>query len=392
MLLSSLTAVFLAAALPAAQTTPSATASHDTPAESLAGEASPPPVPAALEIPLSPSSDPHHVVFQASVDEGVGVGTADGNYSVHLGFVGQLLVDERLSPGVLGTPSFNVRVIRPNLHGNLFKKWIRFFIQPELANTPRLLDAQLDVQPWDEFGVRVGQFLTPFSRAFLTPLPLLEFQDYSASNVFFRADRQTGAMLFGTPWAGRFEYYAGIFNGNGVNQGGDDDRRAMFMGRVAYNPFGAVPYVETELLSAPTTPKLALALNVYENHVQGVRQVTYGGDVALHWRALTVQVELYRRHQGNPGESAIDSWGATFQAGYLFFGHLELAERVSLLYPEMGQSGFQSISYQTQLCYYILGHHLKAALRHVYTDSGDRAVVATPGVSQSLQLALQTAF
>ena len=49
---------------------------------------------------------------------------------------------------------FRVPVVRPQLRGNVLRPWITFLVQPELAGTPRLLDAEVTKSPSPWFGVR----------------------------------------------------------------------------------------------------------------------------------------------------------------------------------------------------------------------------------------------
>ncbi|MBX3252343.1 MAG: hypothetical protein KF901_34535, partial [Myxococcales bacterium] len=184
------------------------------------------------------------VVPFASLDKGVGVASADGNdvLGVHL------LVQARYEHVEGDRPredGFRVALARPALRGVAFRKWLSYFVQWELAGaSPSLLDAEVVVQPVPEVGLKVGQFLTPFSREFLVPPGALLFPDFSPSNVLFRDNRDTGAMVLGRAFDGRLEYYAAAVNGNGINRGGNDNAELEWVSRVAVNVFGQNPYTE----------------------------------------------------------------------------------------------------------------------------------------------------
>ncbi len=176
--------------------------------------------------------------MRAGVVEGFGVDHDDGTFGVAVGLVSQMRFETKID-GDDVRPAFAMRMVRPTLRAHVLKPWIRVFVQPELAGTSsRLLDFEIDVQPAPEFGVKTGQLVTPFSRTFITPVPKLLFQNFSVANDYFRGDRDTGVMAYGYLLGARLEYYAGLFNGNGIDQGGNDDKSLTVFGRIAGTAFG----------------------------------------------------------------------------------------------------------------------------------------------------------
>jgi phosphate-selective porin len=71
--------------------------------------------------------------------------------------------------------------------------------------------------------LRAGKFKVPFGRQQLTSSFQQQASDRSlVSDEFARGD-DDGVMLWGLPAAGRVEYYAGVFNGEGNNRNAQQD-------------------------------------------------------------------------------------------------------------------------------------------------------------------------
>jgi hypothetical protein len=337
----------------------------------------------------APASAP---VWRASLDDGLSVSSADGGFSVRLGLLVQGRYELRRSP-VANTQGFDVRVVRPNLRGTLGRRWVRFFVQPELADAnPRLLDLQLDVQPSPLIGLRLGQFLTPFSRAFNTPVPLLQFPDFSVVNNVFRADRDTGVMLHGEPFDGRAEWNFGAFNGNGIDRNGNDRFDLRWMVRLAWNPLGATSYNETPAVAGPTPWRLGVGVNAYTDtttvaipapagqtagSVGDQHQDVVGADVAARGGPWTFQAEGYHRWLRRADGSRAGSWGAYAQSGVMLGRRFEVAARGSVLQPNEDASDVL-VSGEGMLTAYVRGNHLKVNLRGTVSHSD----VAVAGVAQ----------
>jgi hypothetical protein len=77
--------------------------------------------------------------------------------------------------------TFQLTMLRPSVRGSFFDGLVGVFIQPELAGDHgRILDAELTLNLHPAFSVTVGQFITPASRAFMTPVPVMMFPDFSS--------------------------------------------------------------------------------------------------------------------------------------------------------------------------------------------------------------------
>lgn len=343
-------------------------------------------------------------------EDGLNVSSADGNFALRFGALIQTRYEARWFDGRLSASSFEMRAARPQIRGHIFRPWIRFFVQPEIANMPRLLDLQIDVQPSEAIGLRIGQFLTPFSREFMTPGSLLQFPDYAVANSIFRADRDTGAVVYGTPFGGRFEYYAGVFNGNGINRNGNDNRSMLWMGRIVLSPLGRVEYTETPGLT-PGPFRFSIGLNAYYNTVTLTEQVvdpmtsmlathrigdqnivTGGIDFAMHFGRWMFQAEGYYRRTSGVDGSWHDAWGCYAQTGLFVSPRFELAGRLNIVDLDSIHDGGVIAGAEAQAAYYLLGNHLKIALRYMALYGETTTPVTPAGTSHGLTLQGQVWF
>ena len=121
-----------------------------------------------------------------------------------------------------GIDSFSIPRARLSLAARLVKN-VRFRIQVDGVKSPALIDAILDVQFKPYLGLRVGQYYVPFSLESTTSdseldtilrsqvvIALAPGRDINSQG------RDIGAMLTGR--SSIVEYYAGVFNGAGINK------------------------------------------------------------------------------------------------------------------------------------------------------------------------------
>ncbi|MBL8633488.1 MAG: hypothetical protein JNM40_09685 [Myxococcales bacterium] len=342
-----------------------------------------------------PKMDP---AWFASVDRGLGVSVGD-SFSAELHFFTQLRLEQVISDDTR-SPEFRVVMARPVLRGKLIRPWISYFVQPELAGkSPALLDAELTIFPHAAFGIKVGQFLTPFSREFLVPPFRLLFPDFAPSNIYFRDNRDLGLMLFGMPLDGHLEYYAGVFNGNGINQtpGG---ARIMGIARLAANLRGKPVYTETPELD-DTATQLAFGLNAtYGRHdlplpagspAAAVAEIapyaTLGIDLTVHKGACSAQAEGYAKWQQLSGD--VTQWSA---GGYLHGGcfvyrrALQLAARADVIDANLDTHAGLRAQAEGLLVYYVQGNHLKFQLRYAYGNVRGPDILTDASTTHTLTL------
>lgn len=149
------------------------------------------------------------------------------------------------------TSNFELRRVRMKIGGHGYKPWIKYYFEIDLqpsrtytassANaSSRVIDWRLDVQPWDEFGFRIGQWKINYNRERVDSSGRQQFVERSIVNEIFTIDRQVGVMAKGRLFKGThadLRYYAGIFNGEG-RAVDNANEQMMKMARLQWNFLG----------------------------------------------------------------------------------------------------------------------------------------------------------
>lgn len=332
-----------------------------------------------------PSSPKNEIEVHASLADGLGLKRQDKLFSVDLGILTQMRYTATFHESKVVDDGFNVLMVRPTLRVKALNDTVRLFVQPELGtSSPKLLDFELTWQPRPELGLRVGQFLTPMTRSFLTPVPILQWTDFNRVNAKFRADRDTGAMIFGATKNGKLDYWLGGFNGNGIDKGGNDDTTMMGIARVAVNPVRPMPYDETPSLKGAVPFGIAIAVNGIADRAHPTKVVTDatgaqttvnlpqetrltgGGDIAIHYKTFTFLAEGYTKMIDPDGSGTRTfSYGAFAQAGvFPIPKRLELAVRGGFMDPNRSKDKDTESNIEGLITGYFVGNHLKVGARY----------------------------
>ncbi|MCA9606897.1 MAG: hypothetical protein KC619_14925 [Myxococcales bacterium] len=279
----------------------------------------------------------------------------------------------------------DVPLVRPLVQASVLGGMFRLLVQPELAGpSPRLLDLQLDFVPDPAFAVRIGQFRTPFSRAFVTPLIRLTMPDRGVVSDTFRADRDTGLMAYGRVGTA-FEYEVGVFDAATIDTRFGDTIAPMVMGRVTVQPYGNVPYDQVPSLEHPNVSGLAIGAAGFYRERQiaddlGGRLTETTGSVGLDVTVVegifSFTSEGFFRDQSIDGGPWVGSWGAFAQVGVFVLPQiLELSARASWIDPDVDTDAGIVQVYEGSLSTYLVvddrawGHHLSLGLRYAFLDS-----------------------
>ncbi len=226
---------------------------------------------------------------RAYYDDDFVLETTDGSFQLKIR--GNFHLDTRLFQSeARGAPhSIDLRRARIDLQGRIHERFT-FRLHPELAGTPYLRNAWVDVQFSPALHLRLGQMKVPFSTSWLTLDNNLNFLERGASAPtlpFF--DR--GALLWGELWAGTLTYNLGLFTGANADKdvpSGDTDDYKDLSARFFTQPFRTSEGHALEglyLVAEATWGRMSTPTSRIETG--GYRSANY--DAAL-WRWRTEQI------------------------------------------------------------------------------------------------------
>lgn len=152
--------------------------------------------------------------------------SADGRHGLRLsGYVQpryQLDLARELERSTL-----RLRRARLSLAGHVGSEQMSFALQLSGTGEPALLDYFLEYAVSDAFAVRVGQYKTPFTRAFWTSSTRLAFLERARAVDELRYDRDVQIGVRGRLLGERLGYYLGVGNGAGMNRLDDNLDKAV---------------------------------------------------------------------------------------------------------------------------------------------------------------------
>jgi phosphate-selective porin OprO/OprP len=193
----------------------------------------------AVERKAEEKKNPPPGVAVAFSNTGVAIRSADGKFQFRLRPIIQ--ADSRIFFSDNATNTFLLRRVRPVIEGTAFE-FFDWRMMPELAGTPNVQDAYVNIRLFSEAQLRGGKFKPPVGIERLasdTDLPLIE-RGLSTNLV---PDRDVGLQLHGDILNGTITYAAGIFNGvgDGVNGDVDNNDNKDLVGRLFLQPFKLTP-------------------------------------------------------------------------------------------------------------------------------------------------------
>ncbi|MBM3985050.1 MAG: hypothetical protein FJ296_05075 [Planctomycetes bacterium] len=207
-------------------------------------------------------------------------------------------------------------------------------------------DASLD-EGWINWAfdaqdnLRLGQLRFPFSRESHVGTSVLSLAERSLANQEFAADKEPGALLWGTLDEGAWEWFLAVSNGEGkrANNTSGSDRNGLRRGaRLVWNPLGPFrPEGPAFVTLDDGGERLALGASWMRNDdSSGTFTVTPGSDTetsGLELQAFSgpwsLMADAYARRELRAGPDVEDR-GSTLQLGRLFDeGTWELVARTS---------------------------------------------------------------
>jgi hypothetical protein len=236
-------------------------------------------------------------------------------------------------------PGFTLRRTRIIVHAQLHPL-LQLRMEANMADRFDLLDAYALIPVHRAFQIQLGQFRVPFSRQELVSGGRYQLPDTSlwsgganGSGINFIPSFDIGAMVWG--WVGprdMFEYYVGMFNGEGRNQINNLDGFFLYAARVAFNPIGRIRQLQEGAVGV-RRPGVSIALDgetqtrqigfatVDGNRVPNREGVyTLGADVSFAGWGASFYGEIYYRYLHETDTTAApstESLGWILQAGYL---------------------------------------------------------------------------
>lgn len=374
-----------------------------------AGEAQPAPAPSTAPANVDPevmsqtSAEDQAANDQAAADaanaeagffpgSGFVLRTKDGNNKLHLGL--QSLTHAQVTINGKAQVQDPFVTLRPIMEGNIYRKWIRFWTSLELAANPvYLLDSYVEIQPIDEFGLRIGQQWTPISRhEYLYGPHQLLFPEWDQVSDYFWTGRDKGITAFGSFAKNLFAYQVGAYLGSPLRQFQTIRGNYLFTARVELNPRGLpgnteFAYAEKDN-DKPVPFKYAIGVNgwtskanssienfnpstfVFDTVPTGVTTVNHGvgADFLLQSNRVMALVEWYFRrtdpHQGLPMYSATGGFG---QLGYLFYKRkLDAAVRLSWADVNLDVGHDQTYGVELNSTWYFHAPNIAFKLRYGY--------------------------
>lgn len=283
--------------------------------------------------------------------------------------------------------TFQLTMLRPSVRGSFFDGLLGVFIQPELAGDHgRILDAELTLNLHPAFSVTVGQFITPASHEFMTPIPVMMFPDFSIVSVAFREGRDVGGMVRGSFVDGRLAYYVALVNGNGINVPANSGAGLTLVSRLELMPLGAVPYDTTQTLSGHAPVRFSLAAGSYVDLVPDGDAVV-GGDATFVAGPFILLAEAYLGWQEG---RTLQRRGAYAQVGVTVVpDRLQLGLRASVLDPNAALGNDYQRTIEGLVALYALGNHAKLNLRYTFTDLGSASTFAPAPSAHALTAQVQ---
>ena len=317
------------------------------------------------------------------------------------------------------TSNFELRRVRMKIGGHGYKPWIKYYFEVDLqpsrkytggssASTSRVIDWRLDVQPWQEFGFRIGQWKINLNRERVDSSGRQQFVERSIVNSIFTIDRQVGVMVKGRLFKGThadMRYYAGIFNGEG-RAVDNANEQMMKMARLQWNVLGRDLKWRQSDVKRHEKPALQIAGGWAGNkgpctkwsssgcgNLGGFTDETdangsrfdidqYVAEVAYKYQGLSIQSEYHWKEiEDTEAKTTHDLKGAYAQVGYFFNElnesipeELELAFRYAFVdEPDSNETTLTSNreEYTVAANYFIAGHNNKITVDYSYLTLND---------------------
>lgn len=282
--------------------------------------------------------------------------------------------------------SFRIRRAKFKLEGWARKPWITYEFQINIpavtgSNSGAILeDASIDVDATrgkNRFRIKFGQFKPAFGRQEMTSSGSQSFIDRSeVSNIYARG-RETGLALWGTTANNKFEWRAGVSNGNGPTRAGNDNSAFQYNARVMYQPTGRQALAQRAWASGPfysegdfesaDFPLFAIAANFEKNDFHrattgnDLKDTIYGFDLIYKYKRFFAAGEYYIRERTPETGARFNSDGFFGEATYMLTSRRMW--EMGLRYGQFDPTDLLPLNQHTELrgvlSYYYARHGMK---------------------------------
>jgi hypothetical protein len=318
--------------------------------------------------------------------QGFRIGSEDGNYRLRIGVQAIFKLEPTWISGEGRQASVPIGIMRPRIDGFIYRPWIRYWISAEFNQLPPfLLDAFVELQPYEMFGLRLGQQLTPFSRHEWLGIQEIAFPEWAVVANYYWLGRDKGVMGFGN--SDFVQYYAGLFQGSPVRQARTIPGDFHLTGRVTFTPMGRMdnelPFILNETGEVPFRVSFtiegyygllstdAVTLNptsgliVTEGIISRTRKTIFGGDFMVQDGRFTMFAEAFGGRFHPDGIQAYDTWGVWAQADYVLVGRwLDFGVRGNYLEPDTSVAHDRFMTGELMLAWYVDAPYLSFRLRY----------------------------
>jgi len=307
--------------------------------------------------------------------------------------------------------AFSIPRLRLYILGTVFKPWMRYKLEIELANlrsdatvnlnNGRISDGYVEFAKSPYATLRAGQFKVPFGIEELDSDTRLEFVDRSIASAKFAPGRDIGLMLSGLFFDKKFGYQVAAFNGAGQNNP-QDDRALLYTARVVYDPLGEYKLIESAV-EDPQKNVLHFGLAYRMGEVpRGLSSVgvfespndekALGFEVAWKYKRFFAMAEYFLQtdSQANPTVGPdINANGFDVQFGvFVVPKSQEIAVRYASVEPDDSVADATQTEMRLVYGYYWKGHNMKLQADAGEVKYGDNfaslPTLALRGVSPSL--------
>ncbi len=335
--------------------------------------------------------------------EGFRLRSEDGNYVLRISLQAGFKVEPAWNEGdhvMDGTFPF----LRPMIRGNMVREWLNYRLSFEAADgEPFVLDAFIDLTPWEEFNVMLGQQGTLVSRHSNQAPQTIFFPEFASVSNYFWSGRERGATVYGSVFDERLDYFAGLYGGSPIDEPANLADNFVVEGRLAANPLGPVNSTEFPFDEDgnPLPFRPSLTAQGYAGRLQtsehsynlsnGVLEpaaavstdeiYVVAGDIWVQGGPVVVFGEGYYRHIDpvlGSSYSSVGGWGQV--AVGVYEDVIGAGVRAGYINPDTDLEDDEAFELEGQVAYFIEPPELVLKARYGYIDQSSPTEPGVAGI------------